>query len=58
MLGLTDVSCMLCLIACENENTVVGIAYHNDLVEIGLTQYLFRHNELVEIRLTHLNYVC
>ena len=49
---------MLCLIACENENTVVGIAYHNELVEIGLTQYLFRHNELVEIRLTHLIYVC
>ena len=35
MLGLTNVSCMLCLIACENENNVVGIACHNELVEIA-----------------------
>ena len=34
MLGLTNVSCMLCPIACENENNVVGIACHNELVEI------------------------
>ena len=33
MLGLTNVTCMLCLIACENENNVVGIACHNELVE-------------------------
>ena len=34
VIGLTNVSCMLCLIACENENNVVGIACHNELVEI------------------------